>query len=167
MVNDFVSRIPANDLIGLASIVLVILGAVLIAVPAIMFTQMRAVREARILSGLKRDLVARGLPTDEIERLVRARPDSEPVGQGLPTAHEVVVHWQDDWYPAIVLKRAENQWLVHYVGNDTSDNEWVGPDRIRFPLAYFAAEGMIPGELLAANFENHSPRKPEGVGHDL
>ena len=45
----------------------------------------------------------------------------------------VKVEWQGEWYPAVVLETKDGKYRIHYVGYDSSWDEWVGKDRIRFP----------------------------------
>ena len=42
------------------------------------------------------------------------------------------VKWRGAWYDAKVLKKKPGYWYIHYVDDDDSWDEWVGPDRIRF-----------------------------------
>ena len=46
-------------------------------------------------------------------------------------APKVEVLWGEKWYPAIVLKRRGGEYRIHYTGEDTSWDEWVGPERVR------------------------------------
>ncbi|MBW2455139.1 MAG: caspase family protein [Deltaproteobacteria bacterium] len=43
----------------------------------------------------------------------------------------VMVEWRGDWWPAQVLERKGNRYLIHYDGYEANWDEWVGPDRIR------------------------------------
>jgi RNA polymerase sigma factor (sigma-70 family) len=43
------------------------------------------------------------------------------------------VEWKENWYPAKVVKKEKDRWLIHYVGYEQSWDEWVGKERIRFP----------------------------------
>jgi hypothetical protein len=42
------------------------------------------------------------------------------------------VEWQGQWWDAKVLKEENGRWYIHYIGYDSSWDEWVGKDRIRF-----------------------------------
>jgi hypothetical protein len=44
----------------------------------------------------------------------------------------VEVDYGGSWYPATVLKASPGKWLIHYDDYDSSWDEWVGADRIRF-----------------------------------
>ena len=72
------------------------------------------------------------------------------VRQGKP---KVSVLWGEAWYPAIVLKRNGGKYLIHYTGEDTSWDEWVGADRVRGLQASEAAP-LEPGADRSAE----SPR---------
>jgi len=52
-------------------------------------------------------------------------------GTALEAGKRVSVEWRGRWYPAIELERAGARSRIHYVGYDSSWDEWVGPGRIR------------------------------------
>jgi len=62
---ELLQSLPAGAVLGIVAI----LGGTLVLVVLIFMTQWRSVREVRLHADLKRDLLARGLPVDEIERL--------------------------------------------------------------------------------------------------
>src|SRR5262245_47784879 len=62
---EFLQSLPAGVLLGLAGIV----GLVVVVTPAVLVGEWRKVRAARIEADLKRDLLARGLSAEEVERL--------------------------------------------------------------------------------------------------
>ena len=43
----------------------------------------------------------------------------------------VDVEWHGSWYPAVLLERRAEGWLVHYEGFDESYDEGATPSRIR------------------------------------
>lgn len=43
----------------------------------------------------------------------------------------VDVEWHGSWYPAVLLERRTEGWLVHYEGYDESYDEVATPSRIR------------------------------------
>lgn len=96
---------------------------------------------------LKHEMIARGMSAPEIAQVVSSRAGGVGDAVDLPCASEALVEWGDDWYPALVLKVANGQFFVHYVGNGMDENEWVGAERIRFP-----AGSTLPG-FLAPNPE--------------
>jgi len=44
---------------------------------------------------------------------------------------EVEVEWHGSWWPAVVLEKRGDRFLVHYEGYGSDWDEVVGPDRIR------------------------------------
>jgi hypothetical protein len=48
---------------------------------------------------------------------------------------DCLIEWRGTWFPAKVLKRTtvddEPRFLIHYLGYDSSWDEWVGSDRLR------------------------------------
>ncbi len=44
---------------------------------------------------------------------------------------KVEVEWNQDFYPATIVKTSDKLWLVHYDGYAASWDEWVGPSRTR------------------------------------
>ena len=52
-------------------------------------------------------------------RVARVKPDCK-------------VKWEGQWYDAKVLQAEKDRWLIHYIGDDESWDEWVGKERIRF-----------------------------------
>jgi Zn-dependent protease with chaperone function len=60
----------------------------------------------------------------------------QPVGLENPridwqAGQRVSVEWQGGWYPAEILQQEAGRYLVHYLGYDSSWDEWVEPSRIR------------------------------------
>ncbi len=56
--------------------------------------------------------------------------DASDVGTG--TEKQVRVEWRGRWYPAVVRERRGKRYLIHYVGFESTWDEWVGAERIRF-----------------------------------
>ncbi len=54
-------------------------------------------------------------------------------GGVFPPESPVLVQWGGSWWPARVLRATRERWLVHYDGQDSLWDEWVGPERIRAP----------------------------------
>lgn len=131
----------SGDQFQVLLIILMVATAVaMIAVTAIVAGVMHSVMTARSDAALKQAMIARGMSAEEIARVVNTRSTGAVGATDLPCASEVVVEWQGDWLPALVLQAAEGRYFIHYVGNDMSENEWVGDDRIRFP-----AGSGVPG----------------------
>lgn len=55
--------------------------------------------------------------------------DESDLGKG--TEKRVQVEWRGRWYPAVVRERRGKRYLVHYVGYESSWDEWVSAERIR------------------------------------
>ena len=49
--------------------------------------------------------------------------------------NQVEVEWHGTWWAAEVVQTNGDRYYVHYTGWDNSWDEWVGPDRIRMPVA--------------------------------
>src|SRR5262245_10133349 len=93
---------------------------------------------------LKRQMVDRGMSADEIIAILSGgKPREEPLEAGvdLPCASEVVVESDGEWHTGLILKRDGERYLVHVVGTDMSDNEWVTTDRLRVPVGKETAWG--------------------------
>lgn len=102
----------------------------------------------RLEADLKREMLARGMSADEISHVIAAHGGGE-CGHGriagatdLPFASEVVVESLGDWRPGLVLQAADGRYLVHYVGDDMDSNEWVGENRVRFPVGSRFADAL-------------------------
>lgn len=59
------------------------------------------------------------------DRIAGERAPSKGSGE------KVEVEWRGRWYPALVLERAGDRTLVHYVGYESRWDEWVTAERIR------------------------------------
>jgi hypothetical protein len=110
---------------GIAFLILVSLTGILAPVWA-------SVHKARLEMAFKQQLLDRGMGAEEIFKLTNGR-EQDPTSADYPCASEVVVEHDEEWNPALILKRDGERYLVHYVGTDMSDNEWVTRDRVRFP----------------------------------
>jgi hypothetical protein len=79
-------------------------------------------------------MLDRGLSAADIERVMGSK-GVEVVNDArvtnYPTPSDVVVEWEEEWYPAILLKTDGAKYYIHYKGYD--EEEWVTLDRIRFP----------------------------------
>ena len=49
--------------------------------------------------------------------------------------NQAEVEWQGTWWAAEVVKTNGDRYYIHYTGWANSWDEWVGPDRIRMPVA--------------------------------
>jgi hypothetical protein len=128
-------------------------AGVLIAVTAIVTSAVRSVAVTRLEIAMKRELVERGMSAEDIARVIDAHTCSGENVVNLPCASEAVVLRDDEWQPALVLQIGNGRYLVHHVGSDMDENEWVGEDRIRF-----RAGSQIP-TLVSQSVANGVPRK--------
>jgi hypothetical protein len=103
---------------------------------------------------LKRDMIARGMSAAEIVQVITAKGEA----MDLPCASEVVVEHDGDWHAALVLQAANDQYYIHYIGNEMDSNEWVGPDRIRFPAGSQVPQMLAEWQAAHAS-SNGVPRK--------
>ena len=97
------------------------------------------------LAALPRGDVPPPRPQPVVPRQVRfpaqAVPQQFPMPLG-PVAfqqrvrqNQAEVEWQGTWWAAEVMKTNGDSSYIHYTGWDDSWDEWVGPDRIRMPVA--------------------------------
>ncbi len=49
--------------------------------------------------------------------------------------YQTEVEWHGTWWAAEVVQTNGNRYYIHYTGWANSWDEWVGPDRIRLPVA--------------------------------
>lgn len=73
---------------------------------------------------------------------------SDPTGEGgaWKAREEVEVEWRGSWWPAVVLEKRGDRWLVHYEGYGSDWDEVVGPDRIRERRAEIQVDEGDQGE---------------------
>jgi hypothetical protein len=93
-----------------------------------------SVVKLRLETALRQKMVERGMSAEEILQVLNG-PVQDRKGIDYPCASEVVVDCDGEWCPSLILKRDEERYLVHYVGYEMSENEWVGSDRVRFPAS--------------------------------
>jgi hypothetical protein len=124
----------------------------------------RTVRVARIETALKQDMLQRGMSAEEIERVLAAgAPKPAPSGnrpeedagryarEGPATCDIAAQDSDGDWHQAVLLGMETGRCLVHYIGSDESDNEWISTERVRFPssVACEAKDGIWPDDYNA------------------
>src|SRR5205823_1257192 len=67
---------------------------------------------------------------------VRQQLPLDPVAfQPRVRQNQAEVEWHGTWWAAEVVKTNGERYYIHYTGWDNSWDEWVGPDRIRMPVA--------------------------------
>jgi hypothetical protein len=168
---QLLTPLPPDELLAVFIVMVGVIGVVVLAVPIVLAVQLRWMRESRINAELKREMLARGLSAEDIERVIgKGNGPHEPEG-AIPSAGEVVVEHLGEWYSAVLLKRTDSRWFVHYVGADSDENEWVTADRIRFPLAFFEDSDFDSPFRLEKRpgRESHAGyyAKPVPADHDL
>ncbi len=59
-----------------------------------------------------------------------------------PTADSpaIEVKWNGEWYPAVIREKKREKFHIHYMGYPDSDDETVGPDRVRYVFGKGAGE---------------------------
>jgi hypothetical protein len=90
----------------------------------------------------------------------------------VPTATAVVavprdaqVLWGNTWWKAEVLEVKGGRYRIHYVGYDSSNDEWVGPDRIQItpagrPYLSMGTGGRTSGLPMAPGTAEDLPSPP-------
>ena len=61
----------------------------------------------------------------------KERPDNHPFNHHFSAGQQVKVEWKGSWWDALVREVSGNQYLIHYVGFDSSWDEWVTVERIK------------------------------------
>lgn len=61
----------------------------------------------------------------------KERPANHPFNHHFSAGQQVKVEWKGSWWDALVREVSGNQYLIHYVGFDSSWDEWVTVERIK------------------------------------
>jgi hypothetical protein len=168
---QLLASLHPEELTAIVIVTVSVIGVVAVTLPIVFAVQLRCMRESRINAELKREMLARGLSAEDIALVIgTGTGNHEPEG-AIPSAGEIVVEHSGEWHSAILLKRSDSRWFIHYVGTDSDQNEWVTADRIRFPLAFFEAGDFdMPIRLeKRPGRESHAGyyAKPVPADHDL
>ena len=116
----------------------------LVSLAGIIVPAWASVCKLRLETALKQQMVDRGMSADEILTVLSGpAPSTNTID--FPCASEVVVESEGEWSPALILKRGDDRYFVHYVGYDLSDNEWVSGARVRFPELVKSSGGFALG----------------------
>jgi hypothetical protein len=90
----------------------------------------------------------------------------------------VQVEWNGQWFPAIILKSEKKRFYIHYIGFESSWDEWVTPERLRIPpdtsiVFVRTAESWFPaviqkidGEKRLVRYHGCTPESDEWVTAD-
>ena len=133
------------------------------------------IHQLRLETALKQQMLERGMSAEEIVQVMRSRRDRGSQRDrkvvDYPCASEVVVEHDDEWSPSLILRREGERYLVHYVGTDMSENEWVTSDRVRFPAGaedpcgspgdWAASAGAFDASRWCANKSKPAPMNAE------
>jgi hypothetical protein len=131
------------------------------------------VQTSRLDHSLKHQMIERGMSAEEIVAVLTssspAKAPAEP-----PCACEVVVDSGGYWQTGLILKREGDRYLVHIVGTEMSDNQWITSERLRFAAAKEGEAGMPPDaetsdEFLAASHwsGNGQTAKPAPLDREI
>ena len=58
-------------------------------------------------------------------------PADHPFNNPYSAGEQVKVEWKEQWWDAMIREVTGQKYLIHYVGFDSSWDEWVGPERIQ------------------------------------
>jgi hypothetical protein len=75
------------------------------------------------------------LPAQAVPQQFSTPLDPVAFQQTVRQNHQAEVEWQGTWWAAEVVKVNGERYYIHYTGYNNSWDEWVGPDRIRTPVA--------------------------------
>ena len=174
MLSHFVPLIAAMSSTQQVALAIVGMGVgflTLVSLAGIIVPAWASVSKLRMETALKQQMVERGMSADEIQTALSGPvPSANTID--LPCASEVVVEWDGDWCPALILKREDDRYFVHYVGHELSDNEWVSGARVRFPESARHPEGspwdgMFPAEVFGEKPWCDKRTKPAPVNQEL
>ena len=59
------------------------------------------------------------------------RPDNHPFNNPYSESMQIKVEWKGSWWDAIIREMSGDSYLIHYVGFDSSWDEWVDNSRIK------------------------------------
>ena len=58
-------------------------------------------------------------------------PADHPFNNPYSAGEQVKVEWKGEWWDSLIREVSGQQYLIHYVGFESSWDEWVGPERIQ------------------------------------
>ena len=61
----------------------------------------------------------------------KTRPENHPFNNIYSAGEQVKVEWKGSWWEGLIREISGNQYLVHYVGFESSWDEWVTSERIQ------------------------------------
>jgi hypothetical protein len=131
---------------GVMIIGLMVGGAIVIALICAVSSTLNAMKNAN----LKHAMIMQRMSPEAIVQVIAAQPGNAAAthvdgATSLRCACEAVVEGDGEWHAALVLKEAEGQYFVHFIGTGMDENEWVGEDRIRFARdSHFVSQNGMP-----------------------
>ena len=54
-----------------------------------------------------------------------------PFNNHFSAGQQVKVEWKGSWWDALIREVSENQYLIHYIGFDSSWDEWITVERMK------------------------------------
>jgi hypothetical protein len=150
MVASVLSKLEGNQLVVLLVLGVPCVLGMLIGLTAVLADHKRKIAAAMFQHNLVQGMLERGMPADEIERVLRqmnfvageqptqAKDRYETDG---PATCDVVAQDPDgDWHRAVLLQMDDHAGYVHFVGSDASENTWVEKTKLRFPSSVAFSE---------------------------
>ncbi|MBT60297.1 MAG: hypothetical protein CMA63_01935 [Euryarchaeota archaeon] len=58
-------------------------------------------------------------------------PSDHPFNNPFSAGEQVKAEWKGEWWDSLIREVVGQKYLIHYVGFDSSWDEWVGPERIQ------------------------------------
>ena len=59
------------------------------------------------------------------------RPGDHPFNNPYSKGMQIKVEWNEGWWDAIIRDISGDSYLIHYIGFDSSWDEWVGTSRMK------------------------------------
>jgi hypothetical protein len=129
-----IAEFSSQQLLALAIVAIGTGALVVISLAGIIFPAWASVSRTHLETTLKQRMVERGMSAEEIAAVLNSSSQPTQIANA-PSPCEVVVEHDEEWSPALILKRDGQRYFVHFIGTEMSDNEWVETDRIRFPAS--------------------------------
>ncbi len=61
----------------------------------------------------------------------KEKPDNHPFNNHFSAGQQVKVEWKGSWWDALIREVSGNQYLIHYIGFDSSWDEWITVERMK------------------------------------
>jgi hypothetical protein len=126
----FALAFSSSESVALIIVAMGIGFVTIVSLTGIIIPAWASLAKLRVETALKQQMLERGMSAGEIVEVLNA-PAPAKSGADYAFASEAVVERDGDWCPALLLRRDADRFLVHYVGEEMSENQWVTGDRIR------------------------------------